>query len=294
MAFVEDFKNYLIHEKRFSLHTVKAYEKDIEQFYELLLLSSDTDVREVNYKLMRSYLVELVEMGLENSSVNRKLSSVKTFFRFLRQQGEIEINPAVKIKSLKQKKALPQFVPEKQLWTKDTFMDEADPYLRGLSELILELFYQTGIRLNELIHLKEANVGPNHIKVLGKRNKERIIPITNSLFDLIQEFRFKKESDCLNGELLLILKSGKKLTPKFVYSKVNHYLSIATNLGKKSPHVLRHTFATHMLNNGASLESIKKLLGHTDLSSTQIYTHNSFKQIKTIYEQSHPRGASHQ
>jgi integrase/recombinase XerC len=291
MSYSEKFKNYLIHERRYSQHTVLAYIKDLEQFYELLDLTSDAAIKEVNHKMMRYYLVGLVDLGLENSSVNRKLSTVKSFFKFLRQQGEIEINPAIKVQSLKQKKVLPQFVPEKQLWTTEIFDDEKDPHNRALVELILELFYQTGIRLSELINLKEQNVSQNQIKVLGKRNKERIIPITPGLFGLIRHFRdLKRESD-LKSQYLMISNNGKKLTSKFVYSKVNHYLGKATNLSKKSPHVLRHTFATHMLNNGASLESIKKLLGHTDLSSTQIYTHNSFKQIKTIYEQSHPRGA---
>ncbi len=291
MSYTESFKNYLIHERRYSQHTVLAYLKDLEQFYDLLDLDSDAAVQEVNHKMMRYYLVGLVDLGLENSSVNRKLSTVKTFFKFLRQQGEIEVNPAIKVQSLKQKKVLPQFVPEKQLWSAEIFEEEEDPHDRALVELILELFYQTGIRLSELINLKEQNVSQSQIKVLGKRNKERIIPIANKLFDLILGFRSLKRDYGLNSEFLMIAKNGKKLTPKFVYSKVNYYLGKATNLSKKSPHVLRHTFATHMLNNGASLESIKKLLGHTDLSSTQIYTHNSFKQIKTIYEQSHPRGA---
>ncbi len=291
MSYTEGFKNYLIHERRYSQHTVLAYIKDLEQFYDLLDLESDDAVKEVSHRVMRYYLVGLVDLGLENSSVNRKLSTVKSFFKFLRQQGEIDINPAIKVQSLKQKKVLPQFVPEKQLWTSEIFDDEKDPHNKALVELTLELFYQTGIRLSELINLKEQNVSQNQIKVLGKRNKERIIPIAGNLFDLINNFRDLKKESSLKSQFLMIAKNGKKLTSKFVYSKVNNYLGKATNLSKKSPHVLRHTFATHMLNNGASLESIKKLLGHTDLSSTQIYTHNSFKQIKTIYEQSHPRGA---
>lgn len=291
MSYTEDFKNYLIHERRYSGHTVLAYVKDLEQFYELLDLESDKAVKEVSHGMMRYYIVGLVDQGLENSSVNRKLSTIKSFFKFLRQQGEIEINPAIKVQSLKQKKVLPQFVPEKQLWTSEIFEEEKDQHDRILIELILEIFYQTGIRLSELINLKEQNVSQNQIKVLGKRNKERIIPIAKTLFGLIQNFRNLKNESVFKSEFLMISKNGKKLTPKFVYSKVNYYLGKATNLSKKSPHVLRHTFATHMLNNGASLESIKKLLGHSDLSSTQIYTHNSFKQIKTIYEQSHPRGA---
>jgi len=292
MAYSEQFENYLLHEKRFSTHTVVAYMKDLSQFYESCAIESDKDVRDVTHRNLRGYLVDMVESGLENSSINRKLSSVKTFFKFLRQNDFISANPAQKLKSLKQKKVLPQFVPETQLWDSSIFDEVEDNFEKSQDELILELFYQTGIRLDELIKLKENNVSNTQIKVLGKRNKERIIPITLNLYRLIEHFQAIKNDLGLITQTLLCSKKGKILQPKFVYNKVNHYLGKATNLSKKSPHVLRHTFATHMLNNGASLESIKKLLGHTDLSATQIYTHNSFKQIKSIYKQSHPRGAA--
>ena len=290
MALTEEFQNYLEHEKRFSQHTVLAYMKDLEQFMDILALDNDQAVKEVNHQMMRSYLVELMERELENTSVNRKLSSIKTFFRFLRQQGYIEVNPAQKVKSVKQKKVLPAFVPEQELWDSSVFNEIDDPFVRCQDELILEMFYQTGIRLSELINLKDNNVSDTQIKVLGKRNKERIIPISKNLSTLINNYRQAKTDLGVQSDLLMVSKSGKKLTPKFVYTKVNLYLTKATNLSKKSPHVLRHTFATHMLNNGASLETIKKLLGHADLSATQIYTHNSFKQIQSIYKQAHPRG----
>lgn len=292
MRYPEQFIDYLIHEKRFSEHTVTAYKNDLANFLEILELKTDAEIVEVNHRAMRSYLVALVENDLENTTVNRKLSSIKTFYRFLRQQGYCAANPALKVKSLKQKKSLPQFVPETQLWDDKIFEDEPDEYQRSMDRLIIEMFYQTGIRLSELIGLKYIDVSNSQIKVLGKRNKERIIPIAKGLSKLINDYITFRESLGLTGETLFLSKTGKKLAPKFVYSKVNYYLGRATNLSKKSPHVLRHTFATHMLNNGASLESIKKLLGHVDLSATQIYTHNSFKQIKTIYKQSHPRGAN--
>jgi len=286
---IDDFLEYLKNEKRFSEHTVVAYKKDLEQFFDKSPYS-EKEIHLITYKNIRAYLVDMVEDGLENSSVNRKLSTLKTFFKYLKRQGLIEINPMTKINGLKNKKRLPQFVPENQLWDDSIFNDFDDEFTNQRDRLILELFYQTGIRLAELMNLKEKDVSNQHIKVLGKRNKERIIPITNKLYSLIEGYQIQKANSNLASEFLIISKKNKKLTPKFVYTKVNYYLSKVTNLKKKSPHVLRHTFATHMLNNGASLESIKKILGHTDLVATQVYTHNSFKQIKTIYKSSHPRG----
>ncbi|MCG8573956.1 MAG: tyrosine-type recombinase/integrase [Flavobacteriales bacterium] len=292
MSYVQEFKNYLIHEKRYSEHTVLAYQKDLEQFMLFLELEDENELVEVSHRMIRSYLVFMVESELENASINRKLSTIKTFYRFLRQQGAIQSNPAQRIKSLKKKKALPQFVPETQLWDSAIFEEEEDEFKKLQVELIFELFYQTGIRLSELIHLKEVNISNGQIKVLGKRNKERIIPISVKLNSLILDYQKIKQEMELNSDYLLLSEKGKKLQPKFVYNKVNYYLGKATNLSKKSPHVLRHTFATHMLNNGASLEVLKKLLGHVDLSATQVYTHNSFKKVMQIYNQAHPRGSN--
>ena len=286
---IDDFLNYLTNEKRFSVHTVVAYKKDLEQFFNSLSIHGN-GVREINHKDIRNYLVEMVEEGKENSTINRKLSSLKTFFKFLKRQEEIDVNPMIKIQGLKTKKRLPQFVPENQLWDKSIFNENEDEFSNVRDELILELFYQTGIRLDELINLKESNVNSDSIKVLGKRNKERIIPITSLFYGFIKEYRNLKVKQGIESEFLINTKTAKKVSPKFVYSKVNYYLGKATNLKKRSPHVLRHTFATHMLNNGASLESIKKILGHTDLVATQVYTHNTFKQVKNIYKSSHPRG----
>lgn len=288
MTIIDQFLNYLQNERRFSNHTVIAYKKDIEQFFEKSAYS-DEEIDQISHKEIRNYLVDMVEDGLENASINRKLSSLKTFFKFLKRQEVILVNPMVKVNGLKAKKRLPQFVPENQLWDETIFQD-FDKFTNLRDQLILEMFYQTGIRLSELINLPDKDVNALQIKVVGKRNKERIIPVTKSLFELVVQLRGIKKDLKLDNPLLMVSKKNKKLTPKFVYTKVNYYLSKATNLKKKSPHVLRHTFATHMLNNGASLESIKKILGHTDLVATQVYTHNSFKQIKTIYKSSHPRG----
>ena len=284
---IDEFLNYLANEKRFSTHTVVAYKKDIEQFFDSI---GEIDILDVNHHDIRGYLVEMVELGKENSTINRKLSSLKTFFKFLKRQGMITINPMLKIQGLKTKKRLPQFVPENQIWDSKIFCEHEDEFSNLRDELILELFYQTGIRLDELINLKHVNISTNSIKVLGKRNKERIIPIAMNFFLMINKYRRVKSDNGIISEFLINTKYSKKVTPKFVYSKVNYYLGKATNLKKKSPHVLRHTFATHMLNNGATLESIKKILGHTDLVATQVYTHNTFKQVKNIYKSSHPRG----
>lgn len=290
-AMLDQFLHYLSFEKRFSPHTIVAYKKDIEQLYDVLGVS-DANLSEISFQDIRGYRIYLVEQDLENTSINRKLSSVKTFFKFLKRSEVITVNPMAKIQGLKQKKQLPQFVPENQLWDSSTFNDFDDEFTNRRDELILELFYQTGIRLSELINLKLSDVSNKQIKVLGKRNKERIVPIAKPLENLINTYlklRQDSPSICQN---LIISNKGKKLESKFVYSKVNYYLSKVTNLKKKSPHVLRHTFATHMLNNGASLEAIKSILGHTDLVATQVYTHNSFKQIKNIYKTAHPRGGN--
>jgi len=284
---IDEFLNYLANEKRFSVHTVVAYKKDIEQFFDSI---GNNEVPVINHQDIRAYLVEMVEEGKENSTINRKLSSLKTFFKFLKRQEVISINPMLKVQGLKTKKRLPQFVPENQLWDKSIFCEHEDEFSNLRDELILELFYQTGIRLDELINLKNVNITSSSIKVLGKRNKERLIPIATNFFLLLNKYRRVKNDNGIISEFLINTKYSKKVTSKFVYSKVNYYLGKATNLKKKSPHVLRHTFATHMLNNGATLESIKKLLGHTDLVATQIYTHNTFRQVKNIYKSSHPRG----
>ena len=291
MTIIQDFESYLRHEKRFSGHTVMAYLNDVDQFFDSLALESDNDIKNVTHRSVRSFVVDLVENGLENSSVNRKLSSIKTFFRFLRQQDVIDHNPAQKIKSLKQKKVLPQFVPEKQLWDKSLFENQTDPFKRFQDELILELFYQTGIRLSELINLKEQNIQPNQIKVLGKRNKERIIPINKQLINQVGNYIEQKNLQNFSNNLLnlIVTNTGKPAYPKLIYRIVTLYLNHISTNDKKSPHVLRHSYATTLLNAGADLNAIKELLGHASLAATQVYTHNSIERLKTIYKQAHPK-----
>lgn len=287
---LEDFISYLKIEKRYSEHTAIAYEKDILQFFEFGDFKSSTDLREVNAMLIRSWMVALIEGATQNRSVNRKLSALRSFFKWLKKENHIDFNPMLKVSGPKMNKRLPQFAKESEL-KKDKidgfFTDDFD----GLRDrLIFEMLYQTGIRLNELIELKDDDVNESSIKVLGKRNKERILPITDSIQSLIRLYRNCSEIKGKNPFYFFTLKNGKKLYPKFVYRKINTYLGNATNLDKCSPHVLRHTFATHMLNNGAGLETLKDLLGHANLSATQVYTHNSFAQLTNVYSQAHPRG----
>ncbi|MCH2236024.1 MAG: tyrosine-type recombinase/integrase [Crocinitomicaceae bacterium] len=290
MQLIQEFISYIETEKRYSQHTLIAYQKDLTQFTDEFDIDDLKQLQEVTNKHLRNYTVELMDQGLENSSINRKISCLKSFFKYLKKLDYIQKNPAHLLKSLKTKKRLPQFVPESQLWSKDIFEVEKNEKDQIEIELIFELFYQTGIRLSELINLKRSKITSNQIKVLGKRNKERLIPITPKLSQLINNHTNSLGEKQLNSDLLFSDKNGKIRNPKFVYKKVNYYLGLATDLKKRSPHVLRHTFATHMLNNGASIESIKTLLGHTDLAATQVYTHNSFKQLKSVYNQSHPRG----
>ncbi|MCC5924822.1 MAG: tyrosine-type recombinase/integrase [Crocinitomicaceae bacterium] len=287
---LENFESYLLAEKRCSMHTVGAYLKDVSSFKDFLELENEQEWQEVNYQNVRSWIVFLVEKKDAAVTVNRKLSSLRTFFKWLKSNGNISVNPMQKIKGLKAAKPLPYFVKETQL-EKDKLNSLFPETLEGTRDrLLIEVFYQTGMRLSELIALDDNCFNSQSIKVLGKRNKERWIPISNELqFDLFQ-YVTDKRIQFPEVKHLFCTDSGKKLYPKFVYRKINFYLSNLTELKKKSPHVLRHTFATHMLNNGAGLEALKDLLGHASLSATQIYTHNSFKEISRIYKQAHPRG----
>jgi integrase/recombinase XerC len=287
---LESFELFLITEKRYSLHTCQAYLIDLKQFFDFIDENHDFDIQEINHHLIRSWMVSLIENKLESKSVNRKLASLRTFFKWALKNSLIEVNPAIKINGPKQHKKLPSFVKEKEL--DKTKLDDlfSDDFEGVRDKLMFELFYQTGIRLSELIELKEKNITSNSIKVLGKRNKERIIPISENLTNFISTYKELKNSMLIDSADFLCLLNGNKLYPKFVYRKINYYLSLVTSLEKKSPHILRHSFATHMLNNGAGLETLKDLLGHASLAATQVYTHNSFAQLTNIYSSAHPRG----
>ncbi len=290
MSYKDSFIHYLQVEKRYSKHTILAYEEDLDQFTTFAELSKSTDWNEVNHQLVRAWIVHLLENGQSNRTVSRKISCLRSIFKWLHANGKVEQNPMLRIRGPKVEKRLPQFVKQSEI---DSVRIEQlfSANFEGIRDrLMFELFYQTGIRLSELIGLKTRDVTGNSIKVLGKRNKERIIPIGQELYRIIQSYEKIKPAGPDSQIMLFVKKDGRKLSSKFVYRKINTYLGSVTNAEKKSPHILRHTFATHMLNNGAGLETLKELLGHANLSATQVYTHNSFAQINSIYSHAHPRG----
>jgi integrase/recombinase XerC len=286
----DNFIQYLQYEKRFSPHTILAYSTDLTQFYNYLNSNYQVNnLHDINHSLIRSWIVSLMEQKVSPRSVNRKITTLKTFYKFLLRQKTVSDNPMLKIQSPKTSKRLPVFVEKEKM---DVLLDNIDfgDDEEGIrNKLIIEMFYSTGMRLTELINLKSTNIdlNSNQLKVLGKRNKERIIPFSNELRNKIQQYleiRKRKAS-----ETLFISAKGKKMYEKFVYRIVNKYLSNVTTIDKKSPHVLRHTFATHMLNNGADLNAIKELLGHANLAATQVYTHNTVEKLKNVHKQAHPK-----
>ena len=287
---LEQFIQYLSFEKRCSPHTIGAYEHDVQQFIDFAEIRVKRDLQEVNSFLIRGWIVQLIDGGISNRSVNRKLASLRTFYKWLRKEGEITTNPLAKIQGPKNEKRLPIFVKESELNTAKTSLLFSSDFNGVRDELMFELFYQTGIRLSELIGLKDSDVGEQQIKVLGKRSKERLIPISPQLVQTIQLFRTMKRKMNIESTKLFTRENGKDLYPALVYRKINAILGTLTTSDKKSPHVLRHTFATHLLNRGIGLETLKDLLGHANLSATQVYTHNSFAQLTAVYSQAHPRG----
>jgi integrase/recombinase XerC len=297
------FIDYIQYQKRYSPHTVSAYRNDLDQFYSFLKIQYNIDdIREVTHPMIRSWLASLMEEKTSPRSVNRKLSTLKSFFKFLIKEGILTVNPMRMIISLKTSKALPSFVEKKKM---EMLFDKTDfgsgfPGLRD--RMILEILYATGMRLSELINLKDTDIDFYHseVKVLGKRNKERLIPFSNKFADLLKTYlqekktwletaEFKRGSVNVEDCWFIMNNNGKKAYPRFIYSTVTKYLSQVTTLQKTSPHVLRHTFATHLLNNGAELNAVKELLGHASLSATQVYTHNTIEKLKKIYKQAHPK-----
>ncbi len=284
------FLEYLQYEKRFSNHTILAYSNDLAQFSTYLEKEYEVKaLQDINHTLIRSWIVSMMDNKITARSVNRKITTLKTFYKYLLRQQLVKENPMLKIQSPKTSKRLPVFVEKDNM---DVLLDSIEfgsDFEGQRNKLMMELFYATGMRLSEMINLKQVNVSlsSQQLKVLGKRNKERIIPFNNELKRLLEAYLTQEEVK--NKEYLFITKTGKKLYEKFVYRVVNKYLSLVTSIQKKSPHVLRHTFATHMLNNGADLNAIKELLGHANLSATQVYTHNTVEKLKNVHKQAHPK-----
>ena len=285
----EKFINYLSSEKRFSVHTITSYSNDINQFF--LFLSEEykitSELSEVNFQIVRSWIASLLEQGVTPRSVNRKISTLKTYFKFLIREGVIQESPMLKVVAPKSKKRLPLFVEEDQIESLLNGVEFDDGFIGERDKLIIELFYVTGIRLSELINIKisDLNFDNNLVKVLGKRNKERLIPLSSRI---VKELQFFIENYKIDNYLFTNL-GGTKVYTKLVYRVVNKYIGKISSINKKSPHILRHTFATHMLNNGADINAIKELLGHSNLSATQVYTHNTIEKLKSVYKQAHPR-----
>lgn len=292
---LDSFISYLNFERRSSPHTILAYQQDLAQFQAFLIYTFDgLTTQSAEYSHIRSWIVSLVEVENSSRTVNRKIASLRAYYKFLLKKEAISKDPTTKVTVLKVKKRLPQFVEEADiidlLEKEET---EGSQFIILRNRLIIELFYGTGMRLSELIGIKNESISlfESVIKVLGKRNKERVIPINKSLFSLIKEYIEirRKEFPVVEHDSFLLTAIGAPVYPKLVYRVVKNKLSMISNLDKRSPHILRHTFATHLLEKGADLNAIKDLLGHSSLAATQIYTHNSIEKLKAIFNQAHPK-----
>lgn len=291
---IQEFLNYLTFQKRYSENTIISYQNDLTAFFEFIFLEYKiNNVKEITSPIIRTWLASLKENKSSSKTINRKISSLKSFFKYQLKIKNISISAVATISSLKISRRLPSFIEERDIKTllnhdyfPETFKGKTD-------FLIFEILYQTGIRRNELIHLKESNIDKSSgtIKVLGKGNKERLIPVNNELLRIIVEYisEKKKQFSELPEDFLLVNKKGKELDPKYIYNVVKENLSKVSTNERKSPHILRHSFATHLTNHGAQINPIKELLGHSSLASTQIYTHNTIEKLKEVHKQAHPK-----
>ncbi len=291
---IQPFINYLRYEKRYSINTITSYSTDLNDFFTYLDLQfGKTALKNINHTLIRSWLADCKDKGLTSKSINRKISSLKSFFKYGVRTELLANSPMGKIISPKIGKRLPVFVKEDE--TKklvDALNHSAESWKSQNAKMLITIFYNTGMRLSELISLKEKQIdfSRSSIKVLGKGNKERVIPVSRETITLIKEYQQLKSKEIGTAEeFLLVTEKGKKLYPKYAYLLVNQYLGSIGTLDKKSPHVLRHTFATHLMNNGADLNAVKELLGHSSLASTQVYTHNTIEKLKDIHKKAHPK-----
>ena len=293
MQYIEEFIRYLKFEKRYSVHTQKAYEVDLIQYKDYLELYYESSVLDAIDVMIRSWMMFLIENSCSKRSLNRKLSSLRQFYKYAICNDLIKLNPMLRIVSMKTDKKIPSFLNESEMTFLLEKMEYPKDYEGQRDKAILEMFYSTGMRLSELINLKISDIDYSSmtVRVFGKRAKERIIPMMKShLIDLKVFLDLRDQLPLKSDSHLFLTKSGDVLYPKLVYRIVNSYLSKVTGVKQKSPHILRHAFATHMLNDGADLNAIKEVLGHTSLSSTQIYTRSSAERLKEVYKQAHPRG----
>lgn len=290
------FIDYLSLEKKYSPHTVTAYKNDLETFLEFASAEYEySEIATVNYSIIRSWIISLVNNGVSNRSVNRKISSLKTYYKFLLKTKQIEENPLAKHRALKTSKKVQVPFSEKEINEVLQLLQEAEGFEGVRNKLIVELFYTTGMRRAELVNLKMGSVSETSrtIKVLGKRNKERIIPLLPTVIETIGHYKAERSAleKIKDPDYFLLTAKGVKIYETLVYRVINSYFSTVSEKVKKSPHILRHSFATHLLNEGADLNAVKELLGHSSLASTQVYTHSGIAKLKQVYQHSHPRNA---
>jgi len=288
-----DFLQYIQFIRHYSPHTIRSYRKDLEQFFKYCSADADTEETIIDHHLIRGWIVSLMESGHSARTANRKISALKTYFRYLLKEGIINANPVARVLTPKLDKKLPVFVNEKQM---ETLLDDisfGDDFTGLRNITIIETLYNTGARRSEVIGLRigDLDLSKQQIRVLGKRNKERLIPLSNNFCEVLGKYIRARDEEFPGKEAdwLFLTSSGKKLYPRLVHRIVVRFLSLVTTADKKSPHVLRHSFATHLLNQGADLNAIKELLGHANLSATEVYTHNTFEKLKSVYKQAHPR-----
>jgi integrase/recombinase XerC len=289
---IQTFLDYLKFEKRYSQHTVLSYQNDLEQFFAYLVSQFDAPALEnITPAFVRSWLAEMKEDRITSKTINRKISSLKSFFKYEMKTGELERTPMTTITTPKISKRLPVFVEQKDMALLFDHVEFTDDWKGRTERLVLLLFYSTGIRLSELVNLKESQLdsSSSQVKVLGKGNKERIIPVSGELTEDIQRYISEKPMRNEGITNVFITEKGRPLQPRSVYSFVKSHLAQVTTVQKKSPHILRHSFATHLMNNGADLNAVKELLGHSSLAATQIYTHNTIEKLKEVFKKAHPK-----
>ena len=291
---IKSFLEYLSFEKKYSEHTTTAYQNDLNSFQKFCSLEyGDSNLLTIHYPQIRSWIVSLVDSGVTNRTVNRKVSSLKIFYKYLQKTKQIQENPLSKHRALKVSKRVQVPFSEKEIVAVIDQLNSKTDFKSKRDKLIVELLYSTGMRRNELIHiaLKDIDFSNKTIKVLGKRNKERIIPLLNSVNESLRQYLILRANENSNTEYLFFTEKKNILYPTLVYRIINEYFSTVSTKVKKSPHVLRHSFATHLLNEGADLSSVKELLGHSSLASTQVYTHSSLGKLKEVYNHAHPRSS---